>query len=325
MPTKVLVIGSTTVDVLVRDSAGLPDYGGDEFTVANLQVLQDAPAMHMGGNGGNAAAVLGALGCDVTLCTNLGADEWGRWARSQLAARGVEVVTPAGRAGSSVHIAITDTARRRRSLYHPGVIPTAAPDLVAAADVVLVCGHPHPPLDQVRAVARQAAGAVTLFDIGPNLGQGYTAARLAPCLPELGWLVANEAELADLDGRSRDPLATAAGLASQTRAGVVLKRGSRGATLLPRPADPNATVGGWSVGAFAVEVSTTIGAGDAFNAGLIYAMTREAPLPEALRTATAVAAMAVSGPQGTLGVEGEAALRAFLHDRGREAPVTEHV
>jgi ribokinase len=311
---RVLVIGSTTVDVLVRDAAGLPDYGGDEFTVANLQVLDHPPSMRMGGNGGNAAAVLGALGREVTLCTNLGGDEWGAWARGQLTARGVEVVTPPGLAASSVHIAITDRAHRRRSLYHPSVVPGADRDLLAAAGAVLVCGHPHPSIEQVRTIAALARGAVTLFDIGPNLGQGYTSARLAPCLGELGWLVANEAELHDLDGG--DPLATARELAGRCHAGVVLKRGARGAALLGRDG------GGWQVPAFPVPVSTTIGAGDAFNAGLVYAMTAGSELPEALRTAAATAALAVSSPAGALGVPDAAAVEEFLRAREGQAPVT---
>lgn len=311
---RVLVVGSTCVDVLVRGAVELPDFGDDEFTVDNLQVLTEAPAMHMGGNGGNAAAVLGALGCEVTLCTNVGSDEWGEWARGQLTARGVEVVTPPGLVSSSVHIMFTDAAHRRRSLWHPGVVPAADLDLLAAAGVVLVCGYPHPSIEHVRATAARAAGAVTLFDIGPNLGQGYTSARLAPCLAELGWLVANEAELHDLDGG--DPLATARALAERSRAGVVLKRGARGAALVGRDG------GGWQAPAFPVPVSTTVGAGDAFNAGLIHALTRGQELPEALRTAAATAALAVSSPAGALGVPDAAAVAAFLRAREGQAPVT---
>ena len=53
--------------------------------------------------------------------------------------------------------------------------------------------------------------------------------------------------------------------------------------------------------AFPVTVTSTVGAGDAFNAGLLYQLRLGRPLEEAVRYGNAVAALVISSGQGILG------------------------
>lgn len=77
---------------------------------------------------------------------------------------------------------------------------------------------------------------------------------------------------------------------------LVRKQGLAGATVYQ--ANRSSPI---HVPSFAVEARFTVGAGDSFNAGFLYALYQGWDLPQALRFAHAVAALVVSNAQGVLG------------------------
>jgi 2-dehydro-3-deoxygluconokinase len=86
---------------------------------------------------------------------------------------------------------------------------------------------------------------------------------------------------------------------------VVIKRGARGAVGI----DGGTRV---EVPAFRVPEVDTVGAGDAFAAGLLSALLRDRPLDRALREASAVAALCVAAPGDTDGLPTAAERDAYL-------------
>ena len=76
---------------------------------------------------------------------------------------------------------------------------------------------------------------------------------------------------------------------------LILKQGSQGATIYyAEQVSPQAVPG------FRVTPRFTVGAGDSFNAGFLFALNQGQDIAEAVRFANAVAALVVSGTDGVL-------------------------
>jgi sugar/nucleoside kinase (ribokinase family) len=188
-------------------------------------------------------------------------------------------------------------------------IPQSLP---AGAEVLLASSFPIMPQMRVHgyaqalAITRQAAG-ITALDIGPAIGAPVTLAELAPLLPDVDYLIANQHELAvltgteDLDAAGQQILAAGAKF-------VVLKRGKAGASVFG--AEIRIAVPG-----FQVPAKQSVGAGDSFNVGFLYGVQQGWPLEQALRFGNAVAALVVSSRRGVLDSPTLAAVEEFLHEK----------
>ena len=115
-------------------------------------------------------------------------------------------------------------------------------------------------------------------------------------------LGSGEEELAPLAGLS-DPLAAAASFVRPGRA-VVCRLGARGAAALD-------STGTSFCPAFPVPVADTLGAGDAYSSGFLYALYNGMPLAAANRRGCAAAALNLTQP-GARNCPTAAALEAFL-------------
>ena len=299
-----LAIGSTTVDLFVFSPDAAPDLAADGFRADNLVFTPEPLRLSMGGNGGNSACVLAALGAPVALCSGVGRDLLGDRLTDWLKERGVNldglIRSPTHATSTSV-IIMTDAASQQ--VYHhlgatalitAGAIPER---LLAGADVLLITGLPL--MTGLRAgagqllAAAQDAGALTALDIGPALSSPVTLEELTPMLGEIDYLLANEHELAAL-GLGDDWEATSAYLVDAGARHVIVKRGRHGASLRSHELRIDAP-------AFPVKAAVSVGAGDSFNAGFLYAVQQGWPLARALRFAAATAALVIAGEGGTLG------------------------
>ena len=251
----VLVVGESLVDVVER-AGGLVD-------------------RHAGGSPANVAVGLARLGHEVTLATRIGRDADGALLLRHLEADGVRL------APGSVVDARTSTAT---AVLDEHGSATYRFDLDWQLPPVDLSGvrHVHagsigaalpPGCTAVRAVldAAAAAGIPTSYD--PNLRPGLIgpADQERPGVERLVRTVdvvkASEDDLVWLDagsGQDVDPVATARRWASVGPRLVVLTRGSAGALAWLRGAD-----GPLALPASPVEVVDTVGAGDAFMAGLL--------------------------------------------------------
>jgi ribokinase len=281
------VIGTIALDLFLRGVDNLPERAEDEFSNASLAWLNRPVQATLGGNGGNTAYVAAGLGESVRLGGAVGADPFGDLVLSWLHARGVDLsgTLVLRDAATPTTVVISDTRLRRHTYHHPGASEAFGPaDFELAAGTsgwLLLSGYSLLPRWRgpgSGALLRRAreAGVGTALDFGPALGQPVTASELAEMLPHVDLLLCNCFELEQATGMD---MARGAAWALGSGVGaVVVKLGAEGASLF-NAAGPE----GVTVPAFPVEAVGTVGAGDAFDAGLLFALGRGASLYDAVR------------------------------------------
>lgn len=316
-----LVIGSTTLDLFNGGIAQMPTVRGDEFTVDSLVFCDQPLQMLLGGNGGIAAYALARLGAPVMLGSAVGQDPSGDLLQRWLAAAGVDTraLLRHPTAATSTTTVVSDQTRNRLAFHHAGSSHHYAPadlpaELLAHTDVLLVAAftlfqqwRPHG-FAQLLAAAK-AQGAITALDIGPAIGQPVTLDEIAALLPQVDYFICNEHELAVCCGVDESSAGSAAGMAQVLAAGAncaVTKRGAEGA-LVQRQGEPMPIL----VPGFSVAAHMTVGAGDSFNAGFLYAVRHGQTPVAAARFANAVAALVVASAQGALGAPTLAQVEQF--------------
>ncbi|MFF3494824.1 sugar kinase [Streptomyces sp. NPDC002795] len=270
----------------------------------------------------NMAAGLARLGHGVRWLGRVGDDPSGRAVLAQLRADGIDTSYAAVDASAPTGLLMRDShpARAIDVQYHRAGSAASLltpdelkPEMLGGARLVHVTGitpmlsdSAHRATLRLLELAREA-GALVSFD--PNL-------RLKLGTPER-WrsLVTPLLERADLILAGEDELqvlgVTGAGLLAAGVDTVVVKHRDKSASCLT--GDSN-----WHQPAFRVPVTDPVGAGDAFAAGFLSALLRDAPYDICLREAAAVAALVVQCATDTDGLPDrrglERALEAFTGD-----------
>jgi len=264
-----------------------------------------AAQIHPGGGGINVARVLQRLGADCLALFAAGG-ETGNVLRRMLAKEQVpgHCIPIAGETRESFTAHETNTGRDFRFVL-PGP-ELAAGEWQACLDFVLSCAPvprfivasgslpPGVPVDfyaRLARIARSRGARFVLDASGPALAAAL-AEGVYLAKPSLG-------ELRQLTGAPLETeaqwRAAAAGLVSEGRAQIVaLSLGEQGALLVAKE-------GALRAPAVAVSVSSTVGAGDSFLAGLVHALDRGETLKEALRRAVAAGAAALLSEGTALG------------------------
>jgi sugar/nucleoside kinase (ribokinase family) len=296
----VAVIGNVNVDLIVRDVTELPP-PGTERTV-------DVAQMRLGGAAATMAVTLADLGVRSTLAGSVGSDAFGSYLLEQLAAAGVDGsnVRTASNEPTGVSIAFEGPERERSFLTQLGSLgsfdASMVPHEVLSSRFVAFTGYFLLPalasgLSALMTHVRGAGGTV-LFDAGwdPGGWAPSTLAAIAELLPSVDVLLPNAIEARAMTGED-DPLSAARALQRATGGWVVVKLGGQGC-LAVGPDGAEATSP-----ALPVDVVDTVGAGDAFDAGIVAALRAGRSVPQALGFATRVASMRVGG-RSTVGLEG---------------------
>jgi sugar/nucleoside kinase (ribokinase family) len=317
MPSAI-VAGHVCVD-LIPELDALPEVGAGEL--AEVGPLTAAP----GGCVANTGGVLAALGADVAVAGDAGDDELGAVLSPMLAARGVDTRQIRRRPGATTSYSLVlESPGRDRSFWHH-VGANAAFDgaslELGGADLLHV-GYPSllpaltaeggAPLAALLERAR-SEGATTSLDLAV-IDPASAAARLdwtallgrvlplvdvlSPSIEDVRTGLGIDGELPDVARRLVDMgaavvLLTAGsdGLALCTADAARLRRAG---PLLARAAD------GWSgqthaIPAIDVEVRSTLAAGDAASAGLLWGLLDGLGPRESLRLAAETAAAQVAG------------------------------
>jgi sugar/nucleoside kinase (ribokinase family) len=156
----------------------------------------------------------------------------------------------------------------------------------------------QPHLARIFGMAREG-GVTTSLDVGWDPAEQWmNNPYLAPALAQADDFLPNEDETSAL---AQD----AETLRRFVRGTLIVKRGARGASAYANPV--------MDIPAIPVQVVDTTGAGDAFNAGYIYARRiRGEPLAAALRFAVVCGAQAVTQIGGATNAPSEAVIRAQL-------------
>ncbi|WP_137293876.1 ribokinase [Nocardioides dongxiaopingii] len=299
----VVVVGSLNADLLI-DVERLPRAGE---TVTAL-----ATAVAWGGKGANQAVAAAGLGARTIFVGAVGRDSRGTEALDDLARAGVDttgvdrVEQPTGTA----HV-LRDAAGENLIVVVPGANHALSADHVRHVlehldvDDAVVVSNLEVPDDAVLAAATAAAARGWRLVLNPG------PARILP--PELLALVAvltpNAEEVLLLGADSVADL-----LAAGTGA-VVVTRGADGVDVH----DGERAGGPRRLPALPVDVVDTVGAGDAFTAGLAVALASGARLDDAALFGTAAAAIAVTGSGARGAPLDPAAVRALLADRAAGA------
>jgi ribokinase len=295
---RILVIGSANVDFTVAVSR-LPKPGET--------VTEGALVVNHGGKGANQAVAARRLGGDVRLIACVGDDDSGRGIAAALARDGVGVaglaVSRAGATGTA--LIIVDADGRNQIAVAPGANRHLTVEHVLArredfawAEVV-VC-QLEVPLETVAAALAEARrhGATTILNPAP------VPAREIGFWPLVDYVTPNAGEAERLTGVSLEDDASAARAAAVFRergvATTVVTLGERGAILCGGKQQHTSP-------AFAVRAIDTTAAGDAFNGALALALTERRAVEDALRFASAAAALTCTrrGAQDSLPTRAE--------------------
>jgi ribokinase len=284
---RITVVGSANMDLTFRCER-LPRPGETVF---------GADFYHgFGGKGANQAVAAARLGANVAFVGRVGADEFGRAIRDQLAREGIDVThlgfdsnRPTGTAAILV-----DDAGENAIVGVPGANLGLTPehareaaDLVRSSEILLApCETMIETIVAAFHIARDA-GRICILNPAP--------ARELPdeLLSMLDICMPNETELRMLTGRSSDSVEEIAVAAEFLRArgpkNVIVTLGVRGALLVD-------ATGRTHIPGLPVSTVDSSGAGDAFCGALAAALADGNSLAESARKANLVAAISVTRP-----------------------------
>jgi sugar/nucleoside kinase (ribokinase family) len=292
---SVTVIGCVQADVVMSPVTDLPPSGAT--------TLIEHMTFRVGGAGANAALALAETGMAVRLMGCVGDDQLGRWMREQVVAAGLtDELAVRGHAPTGLTVALESAQRDRTFLTHLGVNAAWGPELVPAdalrCDNLLLCDYFVAPAMQGEAArgllaTARANGARTFFDTAwdPAGFSPGSRAEVRALLADVDVFLPNEAEARALTG-SADTAHAARALSDVSGGWVVVKLGARGC-LAVGPGGAQLTAA-----APAVTAVDTTGAGDAFNAGLVHALSDGADWPAALTAAARFASAIIARPPG---------------------------
>ncbi len=277
---RIAVVGSVHMDMIAH-SAMLPEKASS--VIGNRFVMQP------GGKGGHQAVQCAAAGADTFMITQFGDDDFGRSLLAFLTSSNVDcsAVTRANglQTGSST---VLSAPEGYTSTIYPGAAAAMTPDdvksrvkQIAPFDMLILQLELPLELSVAAAHAAKSLGATVVLNAAPS--PAMVTNELKSLLQVTSLIVVNESEARAVSGA-----ANAALLASQIGGSAVITLGSVGS----EASDGNTT---WKQVAIPVDVKNTVGAGDAFLAGLCISLCRGAEMKAALQFAAEAAAKHLAG------------------------------
>jgi sugar/nucleoside kinase (ribokinase family) len=311
MSKRVFVLGELNVDLIVR--------GQDVTPEANKEKIVDHFEVLLGSSSAITAANLVGLGLQTSLVSIVGDDDFGRFCIRRLQELGVDtsyiLVDPKRTTG--VTLSLSDGVDRALLTYM-GTIADLKLELIPD-EVYQLADHIHfgsfflqhnMRKSWIKVFQRaKAAGISTSFDVGWDPEELWDRDTIKELIGTADWFMPNEEEalhiweLDDItkltDSKSALPYNN-----------IAVKLGSKGGLMLLNDGSLiNASP-------YVVKPIDTTGAGDSFNAGLIYAHLHRLEPVEKLMVANACGALSTLGMGGT-GLITSAALNDFLQQQSK--------
>jgi sugar/nucleoside kinase (ribokinase family) len=310
----VAVVGELCVDLILSGDV-TPRFG-------QAEKLVDDAVLTIGSSSAIFACAAARLGLRVAFYGLVGDDVFGRFMVDSLAARGIDtagiVVDPAIPTGITVHLV---RGSDRAMLTYSGSIGALRAGQVDRVRMVQA-RHLHLGsyylLDALRPdvpalfAAAQAHGLTVSLDTNFDPREEWNG-QIEQVLAHVDWFLPNETEARAI-ARAATWQAALEHLAAQVPL-VALKRGAEGA-VARRGADYA------QAPAPRVDVVDTTGAGDTFDAGLVYALLAGWELERALRFASVCGALSTRGAGGTAAQPSLAEALAFLDNPETTPPAT---
>lgn len=278
--------------IFVADAA----YRTEKMPVVGQTLLGTGFQLGPGGKGSNQAVAAAKAGGDVGFLSRIGADTFGQMGRDVWAKAGVQsmVIEDPARPTGSAGIFIEEATGQNAIVVVPGAAGAlSAADVEArAAEIAgakVAMTQLEQPMDAALRFLEIAAGAGVTTILNPAPAAELPDGMLALC----DYVTPNETEAEELTGcpvtGPDDALEAAQALLAQgVRKGALITLGAHGSLFwdgvraihtAPMKAGP---------------VVDTTGAGDAFNGGFATALAAGQTLDDALRFATATAALSVT-------------------------------
>jgi sugar/nucleoside kinase (ribokinase family) len=274
-----------------------------EVPVAQGRVVAQDGALTGGGVAATAAVALARLGVSVAMVAHVGTDAAARLIVDGLASEGVDVSAIGVRAGrSGLSSVLVESGGGGRAL---------APFAGDVGELTLSPG--------AMALCRRAAW-VHVDHAGWRVVPELRAAGVAARISVDGGNSIAGLDLADIDlyAPTEEAIVRRAGAELPAAIEAALDEGAR-LVVVTRGAE--GSLAAWREGAstcihaepaFAVPVRSTLGAGDVFHGALLAALVEGASVPDALRSANAVAGLACRALDGRSGIPVRAERDAYL-------------
>jgi ribokinase len=276
-------------------------------------VFGDGFSTGPGGKGSNVAVGLARLGAHVSVIARLGDDAYGQQALPFWRAEGIDcthaTVAP-GEPNAVATILVADDGENSIAVFRGAGFHLRAEQVRAARPAFERAALVTMPLE----VQDEAVGTALALarECGTRSVLNPAPARALPAewLRAVDVLTPNALEARQLCGLPADvdvtPAQLGARLLERGVGAVVMTCGAQGAWVFepgqaPLPAAP-----------FAVHTVDTVGAGDAFNAGLVMALAEGAALADAARFASATAALATTRHGAALAMPPRREVDTFL-------------
>jgi sugar/nucleoside kinase (ribokinase family) len=313
---RVALVGPVNMDLFIRGQAPF-DRAQLDGWVGPAEV-----DLVVAGSIGYTAQAFARLGDRVELHTCVGDDAFGAHIRRTLVEAGIDerfVVDARGGTAIAIYVLLFGGSKRPMTYRLPEFEPwpdplpmlrpgDPPPDLVHSGGLLHFPGMWHRGLAAAFATAR-GAGIRTAID--PQFPLVDTP---APWLPHIADALAEADVLLCDDGELRRLFAVddlGAGMAAAHAAGpriVVVKRGARGALA----SDGSGVLDQPAVAIPPQQVRESVGAGDAFDAGLLDSLVRGGDLEASARFGTAAAALTLGGRGGAESIAGRDGVAAWL-------------
>ena len=301
----ITVVGSFVVDLTSR-TPHLP--------VSGETVLGRSFKLGPGGKGGNQATAAARAGSKVNLVTKLGDDEFGALAKKSFMADGINLdytpVTKDYPTGTAL-IMVDDSGENMIAVTLGACGAITREEVLAAEEAIKESSVLVTQLETSREAIITAVeladkyGVPVIFNPAP-----YNDDYPGEILSRVTYITPNETEagyLAGLEVIDDESALLAAAKIKEFGVGtVIITMGKRGC--LVYACTDNYTF----IPSFTVETVDTTGAGDAFNGGFAHAIEKDMELKEAVRFASAVAAISVTRFGTSPAMPAEAEILEFL-------------
>lgn len=290
----VVVAGELNVDIIVSSEDVIPEW--------NREKMVDGFEVVLGSSSAITACALASLGADVRFVSVVGDDDFGKFCTSELERMGVNTEHVAALSGIKTGVTLSfSTPADRGLLTYAGSIPLLTPDYIPES-LLRKATHLHFGSYYLQDGMRphwlelfkrlRSDSVSTSFDTGWDVGNQWDREGISALLAETDLFIPSEDELLHIFPADRvtsvleNMLPPVAGMAA-------VKQGSRGASL--RQHDGSAI----SAEPYVVTPVDTTGAGDCFNAGIIYGYLQGLGGVELLQFANACGALSTLGIGGT--------------------------
>ncbi|MDR2784538.1 MAG: ribokinase [Treponema sp.] len=283
----ITVVGSFVVDLTARTP---------HMPVPGETVLGRSFKLGPGGKGCNQATAAARAGSRVSLITKLGDDEFGKIAVRSLTADGINLdytpITKDETTGTA--LILVDDSGENMIVVTLGACGTitrnevfAAEETIRKSSVVVLQLETSNEANIAAVELAHKYGVPVIFNPAP-----YNGNYPKEILPMITYATPNETEAGYMAGvevvDDDSTLAAAAGIKKLGVQTVIITLGKRGCLVYIDKSSYS------FVPAFKVEAIDTTGAGDAFNGGLAHAIDTGMGIQEAVRFASAVAAISVT-------------------------------